>query len=56
MAQNKINTDTQVSKYIGNKLTRHDFPEDFIFGAATSAYQVFVLAHDSIWRSIFVSY
>lgn len=25
------------------RLTRNDFPEDFIFGSATSAYQVLVL-------------
>ncbi|XP_011094085.2 beta-glucosidase [Sesamum indicum] len=30
----------QVSRYIGDRLTRHDFPPDFIFGGATSTYQV----------------
>ncbi|KAL0346883.1 UNVERIFIED_CONTAM: Oleuropein beta-glucosidase [Sesamum calycinum] len=31
---------SQVARYVGAKLTRHDFPPDFIFGSATSAYQV----------------
>ncbi|KAK4396687.1 Oleuropein beta-glucosidase, partial [Sesamum angolense] len=31
---------SQVARYVGAKLTRHDFPADFIFGSATSAYQV----------------
>ncbi|KAK4414869.1 Oleuropein beta-glucosidase [Sesamum alatum] len=31
---------SQVSRYANAKLTRHDFPPDFIFGAATSCYQV----------------
>ncbi|KAK4396685.1 2-oxoglutarate dehydrogenase complex 2, mitochondrial [Sesamum angolense] len=30
----------QVSRYVGSKLTRHDFPADFIFATATSTYQV----------------
>ncbi|KAK4396689.1 Oleuropein beta-glucosidase [Sesamum angolense] len=30
----------QVARYAGAKLTRHDFPPDFIFGGATSTYQV----------------
>ncbi|KAL0308305.1 UNVERIFIED_CONTAM: Raucaffricine-O-beta-D-glucosidase [Sesamum radiatum] len=30
----------QVARYAGAKLTRHDFPSDFIFGGATSTYQV----------------
>ncbi|KAL0338768.1 UNVERIFIED_CONTAM: Oleuropein beta-glucosidase [Sesamum angustifolium] len=30
----------QVARYDGAKLTRHDFPPDFIFGCATSNYQV----------------
>ncbi|KAI3443432.1 hypothetical protein Pfo_000097 [Paulownia fortunei] len=29
-----------VPKYVGSRLTRHDFPKDFVFGGATSAYQV----------------
>ncbi|KAK6147445.1 hypothetical protein DH2020_018357 [Rehmannia glutinosa] len=29
-----------VTNYVGSKLTRHDFGKDFIFGGATSAYQV----------------
>ncbi|KAK6147468.1 hypothetical protein DH2020_018380 [Rehmannia glutinosa] len=41
---NKPNTcSSQVTKYVGSKLTRHDFGEDFIFGGATSAYQVKLL-------------
>ncbi|KAL3830118.1 hypothetical protein ACJIZ3_018920 [Penstemon smallii] len=30
----------QVSRYAATKITRHDFPKDFVFGCATSAYQV----------------
>lgn len=30
----------QVPRYVGSRLSRHDFPKDFVFGAATSAYQV----------------
>ncbi|KAL0346882.1 UNVERIFIED_CONTAM: 2-oxoglutarate dehydrogenase complex 2, mitochondrial [Sesamum calycinum] len=30
----------QLSRYAGAKLTRHDFPADFVFGGATSTYQV----------------
>ncbi|KAL0338770.1 UNVERIFIED_CONTAM: Oleuropein beta-glucosidase [Sesamum angustifolium] len=30
----------QLSRYGGAKLTRHDFPADFVFGGATSTYQV----------------
>ncbi|KAI3443429.1 hypothetical protein Pfo_000094 [Paulownia fortunei] len=41
MANNRCSTNPdQVPKYIGSRLTRHDFPKDFVFGAATSAYQV----------------
>ncbi|KAK4391964.1 Oleuropein beta-glucosidase [Sesamum angolense] len=33
-------SDYQVARYNGAKLTRRDFDKDFIFGSATSAYQV----------------
>ncbi|KAL0374689.1 UNVERIFIED_CONTAM: Oleuropein beta-glucosidase [Sesamum radiatum] len=33
-------TGAQVSRYDAEKLTRHDFPADFVFGGATSTYQV----------------
>ncbi|KAI3443434.1 hypothetical protein Pfo_000099 [Paulownia fortunei] len=32
--------DTQVSRYANSRITRQDFDSDFVFGAATSAYQV----------------
>ncbi|KAK6147487.1 hypothetical protein DH2020_018399 [Rehmannia glutinosa] len=32
--------DNQVSRYANSRLTRKDFGSDFVFGAATSAYQV----------------
>ncbi|KAI3443433.1 hypothetical protein Pfo_000098 [Paulownia fortunei] len=41
MANNQNSTTgDQVTRYTGSGLTRHDFPSDFVFGAATSAYQV----------------
>ncbi|KAG8376372.1 hypothetical protein BUALT_Bualt09G0056600 [Buddleja alternifolia] len=41
MAYNQYcNPDAQVPRHIASKITRHDFPKDFSFGAATSAYQI----------------
>ncbi|KAK6147451.1 hypothetical protein DH2020_018363 [Rehmannia glutinosa] len=37
--QNKTPGDL-VPKHFGSNLTRHDFPDDFLFGAAVSSYQV----------------
>ncbi|KAL8475405.1 hypothetical protein ACS0TY_028167 [Phlomoides rotata] len=40
MADNLNGAGTQVSPYDGSKLTRQDFPADFMFGGATSSYQI----------------